>query len=171
VYPDPEDSVHSSARRWGAAGALAAAALLGAPRETAAQGRTASEAPQVAYRKAVMDGLVAHVVALRVLLTSNIGHADDVRKHAAALNAGATMFDDLFFARATGGTSNAREEIWRSSDDFRRRTQEFQDAVRMLDQEVARNPGAAELMPRLQMVVGTCTGCHTAFKLPAALPF
>ena len=118
-----------------------------------------------------MDGLVAHVVALRVLFSSNIGHAADVRKHSAALLAGATMFEGLFSPRGPGAASNAREEIWASSEDFRRRVQEFQDASRMLDQEVARNSGAAETMPRLQMVVGTCNSCHTAYKLPAALPF
>jgi cytochrome c556 len=161
----------TSTRRWGTLVAIAAVVLLVAPRDVAAQATNAPQPPAVAYRKAVMDGLVAHVVALRVLFTGNIGHEDDVRKHSAALNAGATMFNDLFSSRSTGGASNAREEIWRSSEDFKRRTREFLDAARMLDQAVARNSGAAETMPRLQMVVGTCNDCHTAFKLPAALPF
>src|SRR5688572_26806950 len=58
------------------------------------------------------------------------------RARTAALNDGATMFDDLFFSPSTSATSNAREEIWKSSEDFRRRAREFQDAARMLDQEV-----------------------------------
>jgi cytochrome c556 len=154
------------------AGALAAAALLGSAEGVVAQaqGRQA-DPPAVAYRKAVMDATVAHVMALRALVGSNLGHEADIRKHTAALLATATTFDGIFAPGSTGGASNAREEIWSSSAVFKARMVAFQEAARTLDQEVATGAGVSVYMPRLQMLIGTCGGCHTAFKLPAPLPF
>lgn len=157
-----------SIKRTTAAGLFAAALLFSGAQTAAGQ---SSNPPAVAYRKSVMDAAVSHVVSLRLLLGSDIGHDADVRKHTAALLATATMFSGIFDQGSTGGASNAREQIWANAEDFAAHMKTFQDAVRVLDEEVAKGAQKTVTMPRLQMVIGTCGTCHTAYKLPAPLPF
>ena len=130
-----------------------------------------SDPPAVTYRKAVMDGLVAHLIALRTLLANDLGYAGDVRKHSAALLANAMMLDGVFAPGSTGGTTKAKEDIWANSAEFKAHLKSFQEAVRMVDQDVGRDSGATVIVPHLQMVVQECGGCHSEFKLTAPLPF
>jgi cytochrome c556 len=166
----PEELMIRSSRTLLAGALLAATAMLGTTHPAAAQAKQAPS-PDVAYRKSVMDGLVSHVMSLRALLGNDIGHEPDIRKHTAALLANASMLDGIFAPGTAGAGSNAKEDVWAKSDDFKAKMKEFQDAARTLDQEAAKGQERTVLSPRLQMVIGTCGGCHTAFKLPAPLPF
>lgn len=158
-----------SAKRLVASGALAAAVLFGTLQGAAAQARPMADPPAIAYRKSVMHQLVAQVWSLRALLSGDIGHLGDIRKHTEALLANTMMVGGLFPAATEGEDKGALREIWDRPDDFKARIRALQDEARALDaaaQDGERGLAAAHL----QVLIGTCGGCHSNFKLPAALP-
>lgn len=160
----------TSLKRLLAAGFLSAAVLFGGGQGAAAQATGGAGDPAaVAYRKSVMQGLVAQVGSLRALLTLEVNRPGDIQRHTAAVVGNAITMHGLFPRNSTGETSGAMKEIWARPDEFRTRMQAFEEAARALD-AAARSGDRALALAHLQIFTGTCGSCHAAFKLPPAFP-
>lgn len=157
----------TSFKRSLAAGALAAAVLFGSAQGAAAQVTGGAEdPPAVAYRKSVMQALVAQVQSLRALLTGEVSRPGDMQRHAAAVRNNALMMHGLFPENSTGRTSAATGEIWTRQEEFRTGIQAMQAAAKALD-DAAQAGERALALSYLQVFTGTCGSCHASFKLPA----
>jgi cytochrome c556 len=61
-------------------------------------------------------------------------------------------------------------EVWARPEEFEARIQDLQDAAKMLHAAVQAGDREAAV-GALPTLILTCGACHSAFKLPAALPF
>lgn len=160
----------ASAKRLLAAGAVASVVTFGSVGGVSAQAGAAArpDTPLVAYRKSVMHQLVAQIASLRAILTGDMP-ASHLRKHTEAVLANATMVGALFPESSKGESSSALSEIWARPADFKARMQALVDAARALD-AAGQDGEKALAMAHLQVLIGTCGGCHSNFRLPSPLP-
>lgn len=139
-------------------------ALLGALALVSPTGATAQDdaSPMVEYRQSVMQGLAAHQCAVTAIVDAEVEYRSHILAHATALQRLAVMATDIFPEGSGGDDSNAKDEIWQDTDEFREVLKGLQDATSgLLDAVYAGDIGAVE--EAVTAVSGSCRNCHTAF--------
>jgi cytochrome c556 len=144
--------------------AAVGALLLVAPAAEAQQ--PAAGTPEMAYRKATMNGIRYHREALAALVEGRVTHPDHAAYHASALRGLAMMAGDVFPSGSHGEGSRALPAIWENGSAFTVQVQGFQAAATALD-EAARSGNGEALTAALGAFGRTCASCHNEFRGPA----
>ncbi len=148
-------------RLWRSTGCLAAAALTFAaailPQNLA---HAASAADAVAYRRHVMKTMGEQAAALGMVL-QGLGPAENAARHARTIALMASAALKAFEVRAPGG--EARDDIWRTWDDFAQRLQALSSGAEQLA-AIAEREGVAAARARAMNVL-SCKSCHDIYTL------
>jgi len=143
--------------------ALAAAASLGGAQGVAAQ--EAAAAPEVTYRKTVMQLVRQHREALTAVAQGQVPNREHAVYHASALRTLAVMTGDIYLIGGPADGSRALPAVWENAAGFAERVQAFREAAEAL--ETAAGSGDADALNGALRAYGqTCAGCHMDFRGP-----
>lgn len=125
----------------------------------------AADAPDkvIAYRKAVMGSLGAHITAISSVVKGETSYVGHVSAHASAMAAAAGMIPDIFPEGTGEGDTRAKPEIWQDWAKFEKAAQNLQAQATKLA-EVASGGDVAAIGAQLGEVGKACGGCHEPFR-------
>lgn len=139
---------------------IATCLVLGLPGLALAAG-TAADA--IKYRKAVMEGMAAHMNAFLMLNTGKVDHPDHLKAHVDALAALGAQVKAVFPAGSDQGDTKALPLIWQDTarfdgimDKLAKSTTQMRDAV------AAGNKAAA--MAAFKSAGESCKACHDRYR-------
>lgn len=116
----------------------------------------------IEYRQNVMRALGGHTGAMALILKGEGGAEKDLRLHAQAVVALATVVPELFPVGSDAGRTNALPDIWLEPARFRQRLAELQRGVDQLKRGVGRS--RRQFAQALQALAAACRGCHDRYK-------
>jgi cytochrome c556 len=139
---------------------LAASLVTGFSATTSA---ATTPADAIKYRKAVMDGLAAHVSAFVLINFGKVDHPEYLKGHTAALADLGAQAKVLFPAGTDTGETDALPLIWKEQEQFNKLVSDLETSSARLRDAVAANdkPGAAAAFKTLGEA---CKGCHDRYR-------
>lgn len=117
----------------------------------------------VAYRKAVMDSLGAHITAISSVVKGDTSYVGHIAAHASAMAAVAGMIPDIFPEGSGVGDTRAKPEIWKNRSKFDEAAKNLKVQATKLA-EVAPGGDVAAIGAQLGQVGKACGGCHDTFR-------
>ena len=126
-----------------------------------ADGDHEHDSNEVKYRHAVMEAMSTQFGALAMIFTNRVDQAANLKVHADALAATATIAGTLFPAGSEGG--EALPVIWEEPDKFAAAIEELQTSTAALADAAAGDDPAA-LAAAFKAAGASCKGCHERYK-------
>ena len=120
-------------------------------------------ADAVKYRKAVMEGLAAHVSAFVLINFGKVEHQEYLLGHAEALAGLGAQGKVLFPAGTDTGATEALPLIWKEPEQFNKLMTELETSSAKLRAAVAANdkPGT---MAAFKSLGESCKSCHDRYR-------
>jgi cytochrome c556 len=130
---------------------------------SAATSAATTPADAIKYRKAVMDGLAAHVGAFVLINFGKVEHQEYLKGHTEALADLGAQGKVLFPAGTDTGDTDALPLIWKEPEQFNKLIAELEASSAKLRDAVAANdkPGA---MAAFKTLGESCKGCHDRYR-------
>jgi cytochrome c556 len=130
---------------------------------SAAASAATTPADAIKYRKAVMDGLAAHVGAFVLINFGKVEHQEYLKGHTDALANLGAQGKVLFPAGTDTGDTDALPLIWKEPEQFNKLITELETSSAKLRDAVAANdkPGA---MAAFKTLGESCKGCHDRYR-------
>ena len=126
-----------------------------------ADGDHEHDSNEVKYRHTVMEAMGAQFGALAMILTKRVDQTANLKVHAEALAATATVAGTLFPAGSEGG--QALPIIWEEPDEFAAKWEELVKTTAALAAAAAGDDPKA--VPKAFKAAGaSCKGCHERYK-------
>lgn len=134
---------------------------------TFATANAAETAPvdAIKYRKAVMNGLAAHVSAFLMVNMGKVQHPDHLQAHANALADLGAQAKVLFPAGTAEGDTDALPLIWQEQDKFMELSTKLETSSAQLRDAVAAN-NKAGTMAAFKLLGESCKACHDRYRKP-----
>lgn len=130
---------------------------------SAAAAAATAPADAIKYRKAVMDGLAAHVSAFVLINFGKVEHKEYLQGHAEALADLGAQGKVLFPAGTDVGETDALPLIWKEPDQFNKLIAELEaSSAKLRDAVVANDKPAA--MAAFKALGESCKGCHDRYR-------
>jgi cytochrome c556 len=125
--------------------------------------QAATPADAIKYRKAVMDGMSAHVAAFMLINFGKVEHQEQLKPHASALADLGAQAKLLFPAGSDAGETDALPLIWKEQDQFNKLVSDLETSSARLRDAVAANdkPGT---MAAFKAMGESCKGCHDRYR-------
>ena len=143
------------------AGSLVVAALV---LVTSARGAEDDEAI-IGYRQKVMSANGANMGAIGDILKFKLPYEKDIAGHARAMSITAKMIPSAFEKPVSAGKTDAKPEIWKEWDDFKKDAEKFVEASDKLA-KVAEGGDTKAVMAQVKEVGNACQHCHEEFRKP-----
>jgi cytochrome c556 len=147
--------------RTGFAISFVAAALLLAGSASGAEDDEAI----VGYRQKVMSANGANMGAIGDILKFKLPYEKDIAGHARAMSITAKMIPTAFEKPVSAGKTDAKPEIWKEWDDFKKDAEKFVGASDKLA-KVAEGGDTKAIMAQVKEVGNACQHCHEEFRKP-----
>lgn len=139
---------------------IATCLILTLPGMASAAGTTADA---VKYRKAVMDGLAAHMNAFMMLSTGRVDHPGHLKANADALAALSEQIKAVFPTGSDQGDTKALPLIWQDRTQFDEIMDKLaQSTAEMRDAVAANNKAGA--MKAFKAAGESCKACHDRYR-------
>lgn len=122
-------------------------------------------ADAIKYRKAVMNGMAAHVSAFLLVNMGKVEHQDHLKAHANALADLGAQVRVLFPAGTEVGNTNALPLIWQEQEQFNQLIAKLEKSTAGIRDAVAANDKAGA-MAAFKSVGESCKGCHDRYQKP-----
>jgi cytochrome c556 len=122
-------------------------------------------ADAIKYRKAVMEGLAAHVTAFLLVNAGKVEHQDHLKAHASALADLGTQVKVLFPAGTDVGDTEALPLIWQEQEKFMQLVSKLETSSGQIRDAVAAN-NKAGAMAAFKSMGEACKGCHDRYRKP-----
>lgn len=132
---------------------------------SAAASAATTPADAIKYRKAVMDGLAAHVSAFVLINFGKVDHQQYLKAHANALADLGAQAKVLFPAGSDAGDTDALPLIWetKEQEQFKKLVSALEaSSVKLRDAVAASDKPAA--MAAFKAVGESCKGCHDRYR-------
>jgi cytochrome c556 len=122
-------------------------------------------ADAIKYRKAVMDGLSAHVSAFVLINFGKVEHQEHLKAHANALADLGTQAKVLFPAGSEAGETDALPLIWeaKEQEQFKKLVSALEVSSAKLRDAVAASDKPAA-MAAFKALGDSCKGCHDRYR-------
>lgn len=140
--------------------ALVACAALGIP---ALAWSATTPADAIKYRKAVMEGLSAHVNAFMLLNFGKVEHAGHLKAHANALGDLGAQARVVFPAGSGVGDTDALPLIWQEQERFNKLLDDLETSSGKLRLAVQADDKAGA-MAAFKAMGDACKGCHDRYR-------
>ena len=124
----------------------------------------AQEEGAIKYRKAVMKAVGGHMAAMGAILKGTGGQARDLKVHADAMAALATVAANAFPEGSDFGMTRAKEVIWENPVEFKKVVQVFIDESAKLAKIPASGKFKAAAAQFLHLGKNACATCHKKFR-------
>ena len=120
-------------------------------------------ADAIKYRKAVMEGMSAHVTAIALISFGKVEHPEYLKSHANALADLGAQAKVLFPEGTDTGNTDALPLIWKEQEQFNKLVSDLETSSARLRDAVAANdkPGATAAFKKLGEA---CKGCHDRYR-------
>lgn len=146
----------------GVAGLAAAAlTLLVASSAIAAD----DDAAVIGYRQKVMQANGANMGAIGDIVKFKLPYQKDIAGHARAISLSAKMIASAFEKPVSAGETDAKPEIWRQWDDYKKDAAKLVEASDKLA-KVAEGGNAPAIVAQVKEVGNVCQHCHEDFRKP-----
>lgn len=122
-------------------------------------------ADAIKYRKAVMNGMAAHVSAFLLVNMGKVEHQDHLKAHANALADLGAQTRVLFPAGTDAGNTEALPLIWKEQEQFNQLITKLETATAGIRDAVAANDKAGA-MAAFKTLGESCKGCHDRYRKP-----
>ena len=117
----------------------------------------------VAYRKATMSAVGAHMKSMGAIVKGKVAHKDDIKAHARAMNDLSGIAAHIFPKGSGMGETKAKSAIWENPGDFKKALAAFQKAS--ANMVMAADSGDSKAIGGALGGLGkSCKGCHSGFK-------
>jgi cytochrome c556 len=125
----------------------------------------ATPADAIKYRRAVMDGLSAHVSAFVLINFGKVEHQDHLKAHANALADLGAQAKVLFPAGSDNGETEALPLIWeaKEQEQFKKLVSALETSSAKLRDAVAASDKPAA-MAAFKALGDSCKGCHDRYR-------
>ena len=117
----------------------------------------------IKYRQTVMKAMAGHMGAIAAIVTGKISAKDDLKAHATAMEAMASVVPHLFPEGSDFGETEALPAIWQKPDDFKKAVAAYVTAADMMN-KAAMGGDMAATGAALKALGGSCGGCHKSFR-------
>ena len=146
----------------GVLGAVAAAFALCVAISAAAE--DADEAI-IGYRQKVMSAQGVSMGAIGDILKFKLPYEKDIAGHARAIGVTAKMIPTAFEKPVSAGKTDAKPEIWKEWDDYKKDAAKLAEASDKLA-KVAEGGDMKAIMAQVKEVGNACQHCHEEFRKP-----
>lgn len=143
--------------------ALKALAACGVALLSAASMADTAPTDTIKYRKAVMEGLAAHVTAFLLINTGKVEHKDHLKAHASALADLGSQVKVLFPAGTDAGDTEALPLIWQEQEQFAQLVGKLETSTAQIRDAVAAD-NKAGAMTAFKSLGESCKGCHDRYR-------
>lgn len=119
--------------------------------------------PDVAYRKLTMDAVRSHFGSIGMLISGRVKRDGDLQRHARALAALGESAGGVFPEGSTGGSTEAKPDIWQQPEKFQEALDKLRQSTAALAAAVPADDADA-LKAAFNDVRGACHDCHEQFR-------
>jgi cytochrome c556 len=118
----------------------------------------------IKYRQSVMKAVGGHMAAMGAILKGTGGQARDLKVHANAMAALATVAANAFPEGSDFGMTRAKEVIWENPVEFKKVVQVFIDESAKLAKITTSGKFKAAAAQFLHLGKNACATCHKKFR-------
>ena len=123
----------------------------------------ATPADAIKYRKAVMDGMSAHVTAIALISFGKVEHPEYLKSHANALADLGAQAKVLFPAGTDTGNTDALPLIWKEQEQFNKLVSDVETASARLRDAVAAGDKTGT-SAAFKSLGDACKSCHDRYR-------
>lgn len=116
----------------------------------------------IAYRKAVMSSIGAHIGAISSMIRRKVDY-DHLGTQAKALDLSVSMIVDVFPANSSEGQTDALPGVWENTEDFRAKIATTSEASSAFVAAVE-GGDAGDIGRSFGALANSCKGCHDDYK-------
>ena len=119
----------------------------------------------IGYRQKVMTANGADMGAIGDILKFKLPYETHIAAHARAISLNAQLIAAAFEKPVSAGKTDAKPEIWKDFDDYKKDAQKLVDASDKLA-KVAEGGDMKAVMAQVKEVGNACQHCHEEFRKP-----
>lgn len=125
----------------------------------------AADEAVIAYRQKVMQANGANMGAIGDILKFKLPYQKDIAGHARAIGLNAKMIASAFEKPVSAGKTDAKPEIWKKWDDYKKAAAKLVEASDKLA-KVAESGDTPTIVAQVKEVGNACQHCHEEFRKP-----
>jgi cytochrome c556 len=119
----------------------------------------------IGYRQKVMSANGANMGAISDILKFKLPYEKDIAGHARAISITARMMPTAFEKPVSAGKTDAKPEIWKEWDDYKKDAEKLAEASDKLA-KLAEGGDMKAIIAQVKEVGNACQHCHEEFRKP-----